>query len=316
MATLLVSSVGGHLTQLHQLVPNLQGIDADRRWVTFDTPQSRSMLDGEDVIFIDYTSPRDIKNIVRHTSTARCLFRGRHPFSTVVSTGSGIALSFLPIGSLRGASCHYIESFTRSTGPSTTGRILSRMPGISVYTQYPSWAKRPWTYAGSVFDIFRPNATVDDVAEIRRAVVTVGTMEDYQFRRLIDRALAVLPASAEVLWQVGCTSISDLPIVGHRQLPAHELQAAIASADVVIAHAGCGSSVAALEAGKKPVLVPRREAYGENIDDHQVLLAAELSRRDLAIARSVEDLTTDDLRLAARSSVAVVSPGEPFQLVA
>ncbi len=314
MATLLVSSVGGHLTQLHQLVDSLRGIDDERRWVTFDTPQSRSMLDGEDVVFIDYTSPRDVKNVIRHTSTARRLFRGRHPFSTVVSTGSGIALSFLPIGRLRGASCHYIESFTRSNGPSTTGQILSRIPGIAVYSQYPGWAKPPWRYAGSVFDVFKPSPVVDDVGDIRRAVVTVGTMEDYQFRRLIERALDVLPASTEVLWQVGCTQVSDLPIVGHRQLPAHELAAAIADADVVIAHAGCGSSVAALEAGKKPILVPRLKSYGENVDDHQVLLAQELSRRDLALARSVEDLTTDDLMLAARSSVDVASKGAPFQL--
>lgn len=315
MTTLLVTSVGGHLTQLHQLLPSLRGIDADRLWVTFDTPQSRSMLDGEDVIFVDYTGPRDVKNILRHTLTARRLFRGRHPYSTVVSTGSGIALAFLPLGRLRGASCHYIESFTRSSGPSATGRILSRVPGIAVYTQYPSWAKPPWTFAGSVFDSFLPNPPAKDDHDIRRVVVTLGTMEDYSFRRLIERANAVLSDSTEVLWQVGCTDVSDLPIVAHRQLPAHELQTAIATADVVIAHAGCGSSVAALEAGKKPVLIPRRKTHGENVDDHQALLAEELSKRDLAIVRSVEELTIEDLSLAARSSVRVESRGAPFQLV-
>lgn len=316
MSTLLVSSVGGHLTQLHRLLPNLQGIDSDRRWVTFDTPQSRSMLDGEDVMFLDYTGPRDVKNIVRHTAAARRLFRGRHPYSTVVSTGSGIALSFLPLGRLRGASCHYIESFTRSAGPSATGRILSRTPGISVYTQYPGWARRPWTYAGSVFDVFRSAAQVESMPVIKRAVVTVGTMEDYPFRRLIERARELLPPSVEVLWQVGCTDVDDLPIAAHRQLPAHELQAAIAAADVVVAHAGCGSAVAALETGKKPVLVPRREAFGENVDEHQALLAQELSRRDLAVARPVEELTFNDLQSAARSSVRVVPASEPFRLQA
>ncbi len=315
MATLLVSSVGGHLTQLHRLLPSLQGIDADRQWVTFDTPQSRSMLKDEEVIYLNYTRSRDVKNILRHSLVARRLFRGHHQFSTVVSTGSGVALSFLPLGRMRGLSCHYIESFTRTTGPSVTGQLLSHIPGIALYTQYPGWARPPWVYAGSVFDTFTSNPPTAGDRDIRRAVVTLGTMENYSFRRLIERAIAVLPRSVEVLWQVGCTDVSDLPIRGEHQLPAHELKAAIAAADVIIAHAGCGSSVAALEVGKKPVLVPRRATHGENIDDHQVLLAEELSERDLAIVRSVEHLTLADLQLAARSSVSTEARSAPFCLV-
>lgn len=314
MQTLLVSSVGGHLTQLHQLVGVLHGIERQRLWVTFDTPQSRSMLAGEDVVFLDYTGPRDVANILRHTRTARRLFRGEHPFSTVVSTGSGIALSFLPLARLRGASCHYIESFTRTTGPSATGRILSRMPGIAMYTQYPGWASSNWTHAGSVFDVFAAEASREHGRELRRAVVTLGTMQDYSFRRLVERALAILPRRTEVLWQVGCTDVSDLPISARVDLPADELQQAMADADVVIAHAGCGSAVAALEAGKKPLLVPRRAARAENVDDHQTLLAQELARRGLAVVCSVEEMGIDDLNSAARGGVRVAPRSTPFRL--
>ncbi len=315
MTTLLVSSVGGHLTQLNRLVPNLVGIDPDRLWVTFDSPQSRSLLEKEDVIYLDYTRSRDIKQILQHSLVAKRLFRGRHPFSTVISTGSGVALSFLPLGRMRGIRCHYIESFTRTNGPSVTGRLLSYVPGISLYSQYPSWAKAPWVYAGSVFDTFAPGPPLPEKPDIRRLVVTLGTMENFSFRRLIERTIAILPRSTEVLWQVGCTDVSDLPIEAHRQLPAHELAAAIAAADAVVAHAGTGSAVAALEVGKKPVLVPRRARRDENIDDHQVLLAEELSDRDLAVVRAVEDLTIDDVRLAARSSVSTEARSASFRLV-
>jgi UDP-N-acetylglucosamine--N-acetylmuramyl-(pentapeptide) pyrophosphoryl-undecaprenol N-acetylglucosamine transferase len=314
MTTLLVSSVGGHLTELHRLLPALEGVEPERRWVTFDSPQSRSLLADEDVIYLDYTGPRDVKNILRHTGTARRLFRGRHPYSTVVSTGSGIALSFLPLGCLRSASCHYIESFTRSTGPSATGRVLSRIPGIALYAQYPGWATPPWRYAGSVFDVFRASAAPKGAGAIERVVVTLGTMEDYPFRRLIERALAVLPPEVEVLWQTGCTDVSDLPIDGRVQLPAHELREAVANADAVIAHAGCGSALAALEAGKMPVLVPRLAAHGENVDDHQLHLVQELRRRGLAVVRSVEELTLEDLELAALSRVQTSRNGAPFEL--
>jgi UDP-N-acetylglucosamine--N-acetylmuramyl-(pentapeptide) pyrophosphoryl-undecaprenol N-acetylglucosamine transferase len=314
MTTLLVSSVGGHLTQLHRLLPVLEGVEPERRWVTFDSPQSRSLLADEDVIYLDYTGPRDVKNILRHTGTARRLFRGRHPYSTIVSTGSGIALSFLPLGRLRGASCHYIESFTRSTGPSATGRVLSHVPGIALYAQYPGWATPPWRYARSVFDVFRPSAAPESTGTIERVVVTLGTMEDYPFRRLVERALAVLPPGVEVLWQTGCTDVSDLPIDGRVQLPAHELQEAVANADAVIAHAGCGSALAALEAGKMPVLIPRLATHGENVDDHQMHLVQELGRRQLAVVRSVEELTLEDLELAALSRVETSRNGAPFEL--
>jgi UDP-N-acetylglucosamine--N-acetylmuramyl-(pentapeptide) pyrophosphoryl-undecaprenol N-acetylglucosamine transferase len=313
VSTLLVSSVGGHLAELYRLLPRLEGIEGDRIWVTFDTPQSRSVLEGEEVVYVSYTRPRDFKNVVRHSSVARRMFKGRHPFSTVVSTGSGIALSFLPIGRLRGAHCHYIESATRSIGPSTTGRLLRRVPGIHLYAQYTNWAKAPWTYSGSVLDSFVSGPYTRD-RTVRRVVVTLGTMEDYEFRRLVDRVQAIVPDGVDVLWQVGCTDVSNLPIAGHRQLPARELQQAIELADVVIAHAGCGSSVSALEAGKMPVLVPRSKAHGENVDDHQHLIAKELAKRELAIVRSVQELEVEDLHLAASRTVRTTQSPRPFLL--
>lgn len=314
VSTLLVSSVGGHLADLHRLLPRMQGLDQERVWVTFDTPQSRSLLAEEEVVYVDYTGPRDIRNVLRHSRLARKLFGRRHPFTQVVSAGSGIALSFLPLAHMRGAQCHYIECSARSVGPSTTGRLLRRIPGIALYAQYPGWAQPPWVYSGSVLDTFTPGPSAPRPGTIRRAVVTLGTMQDYSFRRLIERALEILPADAEVLWQVGCTDVSNLPIEAHEQLPARTLQEAVEAADVVIAHAGCGSSVGALEAGKKPVLVPRRAAFGENVDDHQLLIASELAERDLAIMRPVEELTLADLLLAAGSSVHTESAPPPFRL--
>jgi UDP-N-acetylglucosamine--N-acetylmuramyl-(pentapeptide) pyrophosphoryl-undecaprenol N-acetylglucosamine transferase len=314
MSTLLVSSVGGHLADLHRLLPRIEGLNRERTWVTFDTPQSRSLLAEEEVIYVDYTGPRDLKNVLRHSLVARRLFRGRHPFSDVVSAGSGIALSFLPLARAHGAACHYIECSARSVGPSMTGRLLERMPGICLYAQYPNWARPPWGYSGSVLDAFTPGPSLPEQRPIERVVVTLGTMQHYSFRRLVERAHAVIPATAQVLWQVGCTDVAGLPIEGRRQLPSRELQQAIEEADVVIAHAGCGSSVAALEAGKKPILVPRSAAHGENVDDHQLLIASELARRDLAIMRPVEKLEPADLRLAARSTVRVAPEPPPFRL--
>lgn len=314
MSTLLVCSVGGHLAELHSLVGRMQDLGEQRLWVTFDTAQSRSVLADEEVLFVSYTGPRDLRSVARHTASARRLFNASFDFDTVISTGSGIALSFLPLGRLRGASCHYIESFTRPAGPSVTGRLLSAVPGIRLYSQHERWARGRWRYAGSILDAFSPLAPGAQTPEIRRVVVTLGTMQDYAFRRLIEQCLAVLPASTEVTWQVGCTDVSDLPIDARRTLSASALAEAIAAADVVIAHAGCGSSLGAMQAGKMPLLVPRRAQRDENVDDHQVELAAELQRRGLAVVCEVDALCREAVEAAARGGVTSRSQAAPFVL--
>ncbi len=51
----------------------------------------------------------------------------------------------------------------------------------------------------------------------------------------------------------------------------------VASATLLILHAGAGSVIHAVRAGKCPVIVPRRAKFGEHIDDHQVEFSVELS---------------------------------------
>ena len=87
-------------------------------------------------------------------------------------------------------------------------------------------------------------------------------------------------------------------------------------ADLVIAHAGIGSSLAAIEAGHAPVVVPRRGHRGEHVDDHQRLIAAELADRELAVAREVDELTLEDLERAARSRVERTATAPPLELAA
>ena len=98
-------------------------------------------------------------------------------------------------------------------------------------------------------------------------------------------------------------------------IPGADLEAAIGAADVVVGHAGVGSSLTSLIAGKFPVLVPRRASAGEIVDDHQELFARELERRDIAMRRTPDDLTVDDLILASKRYVTRAAAPEPFHLV-
>jgi UDP-N-acetylglucosamine transferase subunit ALG13 len=235
-------------------------------------------------------------NVLRNAVVGERVFRKRR-FDMVVSTGSAVALSFLPIARARGIDCHFIESAARGSGPSMTGRLMARVPGVKLYTQWRSWESETWRYAGSVLDGFRAGTRVR-APEVRRAVVLLGTME-HGFRRLLESLVDVLPTDAHVLWQTGSTDAEGLPIDARATVPGREVEAAVSEADVVIAHAGMGAALTVLEAGRAPLLVPRSAARGEHIDDHQAHIAEQLAARGLAVSRDADQLTAADLARAA-----------------
>lgn len=314
MTTLLVASTGGHLKQLHRLHRCLGGVAGPFHWATFDTPQSRSLLAGESVDYVPFVGGRDPLNIARNVPQARRILRERE-VGALVSTGSAVALPFFALARARRLDCHYIESAARIEGPSLTGRLISAIPGVHRYAQYRTWAGGRWGYGGSVFDAFEAGATpTSSAVEIRRVVVTLGSYKGFGFRRLVERLIRILPAAAEVLWQTGETEVGDLPIEGRVAIPERELSEAMAAADAIVAHAGVGAALAACELGKCPILVPRRSARDEHIDDHQTQIAAELSARGIAISVDADELSPEHLLEAAAKRVGSRSPAPVFEL--
>lgn len=288
------------------------GINGPYRWATFDTPQSRSLLDGEEVDFVRFVGGRDPVNLLRNLPAAHRILSDRD-IDAVVSTGSSMALPFFALARARGRECHYIESAARSEGPSATGRAMSRIPGIWLYSQYPLWARDGWRHRGSVFDSFVPSGSAEGRPKrLSRVVVTLGTYRGYGFARLLRRLLAILPADSEVLWQTGDTDTGSLGIEGHRAIPERDLSQAMREADVVVAHAGVGAAIAALEAGKCPVLVPRRHARGEHVDDHQIQIAAELRERSLCVSVDADELTLAHLLAGAERGAHTLAEDPPF----
>ncbi len=299
MSSLLVASSGGHLRELYRLLPRIPLPDNDVVWVTNDSAQARDVLAGQEVSFLPYLGSRNLPATILSMRRARQIITRNH-FHYVLSTGSAIALSFLPLAAASGISCHYIESGTRVVSPSLTGRILRRVPGVHCYTQHRSFARDVWCYGGSVLEGFY--VLQKQSPEIRRIVVTLGTWRQ-GFRRLVQKLVEIIPPGVETLWQTGHTDVSDLPITPAPWLSPRELQAMLRQADVVVAHAGMGATLDALEAGKLPVSVPRRKVAGEQVDDHQVELASELGRLGLAVTKAADELRYEDLLSAAGCEV-------------
>jgi UDP-N-acetylglucosamine--N-acetylmuramyl-(pentapeptide) pyrophosphoryl-undecaprenol N-acetylglucosamine transferase len=319
LQSLLVASAGGHLEELYTLRPRLAGLAEDVTWVTWDTAQSRSLLAGEQRFFVDRAEPRDVGATVATARAAHHLLAlGR--WANVVSTGSLPAVPFIALARARGIPCHFIESATRSTVPSLSGRIVARARGVHLYSQYHLAPGGRWLYRGSVFDGY--SAVPVPAHPLRRVVVSVGSSR-FQFRRMVVAVAAILapgepgasvPPEVEILWQTGHTDVSGLGIDAVPFLPAADFAAACRDADAVICHAGVGSALAALASGHRPVLVPRRVNQHEHVDDHQWAVASDLAARGLAVACDPDDLDLSVVQRAASKRVQAAPP-PPFELV-
>lgn len=303
---LLVASTGGHLAELQRLAERWH-VSKKSEWVTFEGPQRRQLQEqGRTVHAVPYVVPRDLRAVV-HASKfiRRTIVRGG--FDSVISTGAAVALSAGIAASTTRTPMVYVESLARLEGPSLSGRILSFVPNIRLRTQVPDWAAGRWTTTPSVLSTFRPAPAAHAPSSRPRLLVTVGTIAPYRFDRLVDAVLATGLAGSDTVWQLGTTSRVDLPGTVHNQLSPDQLQEAIRSAEVVVAHAGVGTLLDVLGSGKMPVVVPRRAVFGEHVDDHQSQLAQFVSDAGLAIAVDADKLDADHLLRAAASAVQTVS---------
>ncbi|MCW2961097.1 MAG: glycosyltransferase 28 domain protein, partial [Thermoleophilia bacterium] len=263
------------------------------------------------VRFVPPVDHRDGAGALRSLPTARRILRERQ-WGGVVSTGAAIAASYLPLAAAMGIPSHYIESAARTAGPSLTGRLAGVTPRVRCYTQYRRWEDRRWQYGGSVFDGYAPAAGVVSRTAPRRVLVVIGTTT-FAFDELVERLEEIVPASVELQWQLGPATREPERGTWFRTIPSTELAELHLSVDMVVTHGGVGSALMALDAGHVPILVPRRRARNEHVDDHQQEIAASLASRGLATACELEELDASVL-LAARRSVERVAVPPPFRL--
>ena len=297
---LLCASTGGHLWQLERIARGFGARD-DSLWVTFDTEQSRSLLAGRRVLYVPYIAPRDVRGVLSATVVIDRALRSES-FDGLVSTGAGIALSTIVPATRHRMRRLYIESVSRVTGPSLSGRIVHASRLFETWNQHPGWASGRWTYHGSVLGHLVARAVEEK--QLRRVFVTLGTIKPYQFGRLVERVTDILPPHVDVVWQLGATQASPaLPGTVHQHMSSADFRAETRRADVVITHAGVGSVIGLIDSGIFPVVVPRRAAHGEHVDDHQQEIAELVSNLGIGLVREADELTLEDLVTAAAREV-------------
>lgn len=122
--------------------------------------------------------------------------------------------------------------------------------------------------------------------------VTVGTQ--LPFERLVaavDEWVGRQVEKPDILVQVGSGRTDYANVRCVRTLDAAGYASAIACSRLMVAHAGTGSILAALDSGIPIIVFPRDSSLGEHRDDHQFQTARQMERMGLVtVAWSVAEL--------------------------
>ena len=110
-------------------------------------------------------------------------------------------------------------------------------------------------------------------------VVSVGTNEA-RFDRLLEW-VSNAGFEEELVVQHALSAVRPAGAMCVAYVPYEELVELIRRSRVFVTHAGVGSILVSLGTGRRPVVVPRLERFGEAVDDHQLPLARRLAAQDL-----------------------------------
>ena len=116
--------------------------------------------------------------------------------------------------------------------------------------------------------------------------VITGT-EAFPFDRLIKEIDMIKNNGIirdEVFIQLGSCNYEPEYCRWKKWLSFGEMCEHIRNASEVIAHAGAGTTLLCLELDKTPILVTRKKAFGEHLDDHQVPFAQMMEKLNYVIA--------------------------------
>ena len=121
---------------------------------------------------------------------------------------------------------------------------------------------------------------------------TVGSQMPFdRLIRALDEWAGKQEGAVSVLAQIGNSDVvaSHLKIIS--SLSPGEFRESVKTAEVIVAHAGMGSVLTAMEFGKPLVVLPRLGAWQETRNDHQVATAKWLSSKPgVYVAMSESDL--------------------------
>lgn len=303
----IISSVGGHLSEVLELAPVLAGCDLF--CVLNDAaPWQDRPLTARSYRIVH--AERDARLLINLAEAGRILLRERP--DVLLSAGASPAVPFFLVGRLLGATTVFLESFAAVETPTLTGRLVYPL-SQHFFVQWPQLlALFPKArYAGPVF-VPRPLPARQQVGQspAPAVFVTVGS-SPRPCRRLLDwlddlAAAGALPGP--LLVQSNAKDPHPRAYKTVPFLPAPELEQYLRDADIVICHGGAGILGACLKWGRHPIVVPRRVSHGEAVNDHQLMLCRALAERGLITVCDRPDQLAAALRLRRPAPTQAATP--------
>ena len=114
--------------------------------------------------------------------------------------------------------------------------------------------------------------------------VILGT-EKFPFNRLVKEVDILTGNNTigdSVFMQIGSCTYEPIHCRWERFLSFGDMCKKIEEADLIITHAGAGTTLLCLQYGKKPILMPRQKEFKEHVDNHQVVFAEKMQEKNLA----------------------------------
>lgn len=146
---------------------------------------------------------------------------------------------------------------------------------------------------------------------------TVGTQGHFdRLIRTVDE-WAGLRGRADVFAQTGPSHYRSRHISTEPFIDPAEFRKRVESASLVIAHAGMGSIITALESGKQIIVMPRQAGLGEHRNDHQVATAKRFADQGrITVAFDEKELVTKLDQLDAFGNIDRLGPQASPHLIA
>ena len=290
----LAASGGGHLHELLDLRAFWE--EHDRYFVTEPTPIAATLAKSERVhavpaIAYGHLRVRPFRSVVGTTwrnirDSWRAVAKERPDL--VLSTGAGSVFFTVLFAKLRGAKYIHLEAFCRFETPTIFGRLVHRFADAAFVQSKQLAGVWPGVEVFDPFVLLPPSTTPKE----NLGVLTVGTV--LPFDRLVNGVAAIhredgRPAS--IVAQVGAGGARPEGMDVRENIDFEEMTGLLERANVVFCHAGNGSLMAALQAGCRIVVMPRRADRGEHWDDHQLeILRAFEARGVIEVAADARDL--------------------------
>lgn len=286
----LVSSVGGHLREVLELLPLLAHCDVflvlndEAAWLTAD-----SLPPGLRRYRIVHAE-RDLRQLVNLGEAAAILLRERPDL--LISTGASPAVPFFALARTLSVQTLFIEDFNLVDTPSLTARLVYPL-AHHFFVQWPQLTSRlpRARYAGPLFAPggAAPVAATD--VEPVALFAALGTSDRPMTRllRWLDTLIEDGVLRGPVLVQGSAPSYTPRHLKLVPLLPEPELVAHLKTAGRLVCHGGCGVLGTCMKLGRRPIAVPRRADHGEAINDHQIMLCRALAERDLATLCQTQD---------------------------